>query len=243
MKDYTKFDTQAGVQTQAQSQVGFDAGLRGFMIKIYNYMALALLVSGGAAYFAGTSEAFISTIAANPVLMWVVMLAPLGLVLFFSFRIHRLQLQTAQILFWVYSVAVGLSLFWIFAAYTQTSIVKAFAITAATFASMSLYGYTTKRDLTSIGQFMIMGLFGLIIAMLVNLFLQSSALEFAISIIAVVVFVGLIAYDTQKLKSWYYQAASNTELLGKYALMGALNLYLDFINLFIHILRFVGDRR
>jgi hypothetical protein len=237
MKDYTN------LSSQTQSAVGFDAGLRSFMLKIYNYMALALALSGTIAYFAGTSEAFLMTVAGNPILTFIVMLAPLGLVFFLGFRINKMSLQTAQLTFWIYSALIGLSLFWIFAAYTQTSVARAFFVTAATFGAVSLYGYTTKRDLTSMGHFMIMGLIGIIIASLVNIFLHSSALQFAVSIISVIVFVGLIAYDNQKLKAMYYQTAGNAEMAGKYAILGALNLYMDFINLFISILRLVGDRK
>lgn len=237
MKDFTNLNA------QTQSAVGFDAGLRAFMLKVYNYMGMALLLSGSIAYLAGNSPAFIQTVAGNPILTFGIMLAPLAMVFFLAFKINKMSLQTAQITFWIYSALVGLSLFWIFAAYAQASVAKAFFITAATFGAVSLYGYTTKRDLTGMGHFMIMGLIGIIIASLVNMFLKSSALDFALSIISVIVFVGLIAYDNQKLKAMYYQTAGNVEMAGKFAIMGALNLYMDFINLFISILRLVGDRR
>lgn len=237
MKDFTN------LSAQTQSSVGFDAGLRSFMLKVYNYMAIALALSGAVAYFAGTSEAFINTLMTNPILRFAVLLAPLGMVIFLSVRIHKMSVQSAQLTFWIYSAITGLSLCGIFALYTQASIASAFFITASTFAAVSLYGYTTKRDLTGVGHFMIMGLIGIIIASLVNLFIGSSALQFAISIISVIVFVGLIAYDNQKLKAMYYQTSGNAEIAGKFAIMGALNLYMDFINLFISILRFVGDRK
>lgn len=239
MVDYTKLNPLSESATVA----GFDAGLRSFMLKVYNYMTLALVVSGAVAYFAGTSEAFIGLLAENKILMYAIMFAPLAVVLFFSVRIGKMSLQSTQGVFWLFSVLMGLSLWFIFAVYTQASIVKTFFITAATFGGMSLYGYTTKRDLTGMGHFLIMGVFGIIIASIVNIFLQSSGLEFAISIIGLGIFIGLTAYDTQKLKTTYYMAGGNPEIAGKYAISGALSLYLDFINIFIFLLRFMGDRR
>ena len=240
MTDYTKFNVTGN---QANVGAGFDAGLRSFMLKVYNYMGLALLVSGSIAYFAGTSPTFLAAVATNPILSIILMFAPLGFVLFMSFRVNKMSLQGLQITYWLYSVLMGLSLFYIFAVYTQASVFKAFLITGGTFGAMSLYGYTTKKDLTAIGSFLIMGLFGLIIASIVNIFLKSSGLEFALSFLSVGIFVGLTAYDTQKIKDTYYMVGSDSESSGKYAIMAALNLYLDFINLLISILRFVGDRR
>src|SRR5690606_30635365 len=171
---------------------------------------------------------------------WIVTLAPLGLVLWMSFGLERMSTSTAQLLFWVFSVAMGLSLSSIFLVYTGESIARTFFITAGTFGAMSLYGYTTKKDITGWGSFLFMGLIGIILASLVNLFLQSSGLAFAVSVIGVFIFIGLIAYDTQRLKMMYYQMGGNSAALGEVAIMGALSLYMDFINLFLHLLRFVG---
>ena len=227
----------------AATQAGFDSGLRSFMLRVYNYMAVALGVSGAIAYFASTSDALMSTIYGNTILRWAVMLAPLGFVLFLSFRINKMSFKAAQTTFWIYSAMMGLSLSYIFLVYTGASVAKTFFIAASMFGAMSLYGYTTKRDLTAMGSFLIMGVIGLVIAMVVNMFLQSNLMGMIISGLAVIIFTALVAYDTQKLKTIYYQVAGNSEQAGKAAIMGALNLYLDFINLFIPLLRFVGERR
>ena len=170
------------------------------------------------------------------------MLAPLGFVFYLSARIHKMSLSKAQITFWIYSGIMGLSLSWIFIVFTQVSIVRVFFISSATFAAMSLYGYTTKKDLTKLGGFLFMGLIGIILASIVNIFVGSSALQFAISVIGVLVFVGLTAYDTQTIKNMYYES-DDESTSGKKALMGALRLYLDFINLFILLLQLFGQRR
>ncbi len=175
-------------------------------------------------------------------LRWVVMLAPLAAVLFLSFRVQSMSVSAAQTTFWVYAGLVGLSLSSIFLVYTTASISQTFFATAAAFGALSLYGYTTKRDLTAIGSFLIMGVFGLIIAMVINIFLQSSALPFAVSAIGVLIFSGLTAYDTQKIKEMYFEGDA-TDVAGRKAIMGALTLYLDFINLFMFLLQFMGDRR
>lgn len=218
-----------------------DQGLRSHMLRVYNYMAAALGLTGLIAYFIGTTSA-INTLMANPVLFWVAALAPIALVFFLSFKIASMSLQTAQITFWIYAALMGVSLSSIFVVYAQESIAKVFFITAGTFAAMSIYGYTTKRDLTKMGSFLMMGLIGIILASIVNIFLKSSALGFAISIIGVLVFVGLTAYDTQKIKEMYIENEDGT-IAGKKAIMGALALYLDFINLFLMLLRLFGDRR
>lgn len=239
-----------------QSQTAaYDMGLRAYMLKIYNYMASALALTGIVALvfaqMAVTTDATTGQMAltslgqavyATP-LKWLIMLAPLGMVMWLSFGLNRMSAGTAQAIFWVYSVTMGLSLSSIFLIYTGESIARTFFVTAGTFGAMSLYGYSTKRDLTGFGSFLIMGLIGLILASLVNLFLQSSGLNFALSVIGVLIFVGLTAYDTQKLKSMYYQIGGAGELAAKMAIMGALTLYLDFINIFIHLLRFFGDQR
>jgi uncharacterized protein len=227
-------------RSSAIPQVDIDVGLRQHMLRVYNYMVLGLAITGLVAYFAATTG-FYASIAHTP-LIWVVMLAPLAFVLVLSYGIQRLNLGTAQLLFWAFSAIMGLSLAGIFLVYTGTSIARVFFITSGTFAGMSLYGYTTKRDLTSIGSFMVMGLFGLIIASLVNIFLQSSALYFAISVIGVIVFVGLTAWDTQRIKESYSESDGDV-IAGKKAIWGALELYLDFINLFIMLIRLFGDRR
>jgi uncharacterized protein len=220
----------------------YNEGLRAYMLRIYNYMTVALAITGLVAYLASSSEALMGAIYGTP-LQYVVMLAPLGIVMYLSMRINKLSVASAQTWFWVYAGVMGLSLSFIFLVYTGASIARCFFITASVFGSMSLYGYTTKKDLTGMGSFLIMGLFGIILASIVNIFLKSSGLEFAISALGVLIFTGLTAYDTQKLKQVYYMAGGNAEQLGKAAIMGALTLYLDFINLMIMLLRFVGDRR
>lgn len=220
----------------------YDEGLRAYMLRIYNYMTGALGLTGVVAYFASSSPALMQSIYGTP-LQFVVMLAPLGIVIYLSMRISKLSVQSAQTWFWVYAGAMGLSLSYIFLVYTGASVARAFFITASVFGSMSLYGYTTKKDLTAMGSFLIMGVIGLILASLVNIFLKSSGLDFAISALGVLIFTGLTAYDTQRLKEVYHTVGGNPESLAKASIMGALTLYLDFINLMIMLLRFVGDRK
>jgi uncharacterized protein len=227
-------------RSSAIPQVDIDVGLRTHMLSVYNYMMLGLAITGLVAYFAA-STGFYASIARTP-LIWVVMLAPLAFVLVLSYGIQRLNLGTAQLLFWTFSAVMGLSLSAIFLVYTGASVARVFFITSGTFAGMSLYGYTTKRDLTSMGSFMFMGLIGILIASLVNMFVQSSALDFAISVIGVLVFVGLTAWDTQRIKESYSETDGDV-IAGKKAIFGALSLYLDFINLFMMLLRLFGDRR
>ena len=240
--------------TKTTDQVVIDEGLRAYMLKVYNYMTTGLLLTGLVAYFFGKASIVtgemgqivgITSIGAllfGSPLKWVVMLAPLGFVFYLSAKINKMSVSSAQITFWIFSAIMGLSLASIFIVYTQASIARVFFISSGTFAAMSLYGYTTKKDLTKLGGFLFMGLIGIIIASLVNLFFQSSALHFAISVIGVLVFVGLTAYDTQSIKNMYY-AGDSESVGGKKALMGALRLYLDFINLFIMLLRLFGQRR
>jgi FtsH-binding integral membrane protein len=222
-----------------------DEGLRSYMLKVYNYMGLGLVVTGLVAYFfnqwAFSSETAFNLVYQSP-LTWVIMLAPLAFVLVLSFGITKLSVPVTQVLFWAFAAVMGLSLSSIFAVYTNTSIAKVFFISAGTFGAMSLYGYTTKRDLTQIGSFLIMGLIGVVIASVVNIFLQSSGLSFAISIVGVLVFVGLTAWDTQKIKE-SYNVGFGADVLAKGAIMGALSLYLDFINLFLMLLRLFGNQR
>lgn len=218
-----------------------DMGLRAYMLKIFNYMAVGLSLTGVIAFLTASSPTMMAAIFGTP-LKWLVMLAPLGFVLAISFGINRMSSATAQALFWIYAAVMGLSLASIFIVFTGTSIARVFFITSGTFAAMSLYGYTTKRDLTAMGSFLFMGLIGIVLASLVNLFLHSSGLSFVISVLGVLIFTGLTAYDTQAIKSMYYEA-DDSETAGKKAVMGALTLYLDFINLFMYLLRFLGDRR
>ncbi len=232
-------DNRTVIQSRARGLI--DEGLRAYMLGIYNYMTIGLILTGALAYFTANSPSMLQAIFGTP-LKWVVMLAPLGFVLFLSIRIHQIQSSTAQLLFWLYSASMGLSLSTIFIAYTGMSIAKVFFITAGTFAAMSLYGYTTKKDLTGWGSFLFMGLIGLVIASLVNLFMASSAMSFVISFVGVLVFTGLTAYDTQVIKS-EYNLAVDAETARKISIIGALRLYLDFINLFLSLLRLMGDRR
>jgi len=221
-----------------------DAGLRAHMNKVYGLMSVAMLITAGMAWAVGSNEAMVQAIFGTP-LKWVVMLAPLAMVFAFGALINRLSVAAAQLFFYAYAAAVGLSLSFIFAVYTQTSVAQTFLVTAIAFAGLSLYGYTTKKDLSAMGTFLMMGLIGLIVASIVNIFLASSALAFAISVVGVLILAGLTAYDTQSIKNTYLQHAQmgDQEWLGKSAIMGALNLYLDFINMFMFLLQFLGDRR
>ena len=225
----------------AAEQAAIDEGLRAYMLKVYNYMASGVALSGIVAALMASSPSLMQAIYGTG-LHWVVMLAPLGFILVLSFGVHKLSATATQALFWAFAAVMGASLSWILLAYTGASIARVFLITTATFGAMSLYGYTTKRDLTGMGTFMFMGLIGIIIASIVNIFMASSALDFAISVIGVLVFVGLTAYDTQKIRNMYFEADS-TEVATKKAVMGALTLYLDFINLMLMLLRLFGERR
>lgn len=239
--------------TRAEAAV-VDEGLRAYMLRIYNYMALGLAITGFAAL--GT---FLMAVGADPgtgkrvltgfgqllyqsPMKWVVILAPLALVFFLSFRIQNMSPATAQVTFWIYAALVGVSLSVIFLVFTASSITRVFFITAASFGALSLWGYTTQRELSGMGSFLIMGLFGIILASLVNLFLASSALQFAISVIGVVVFAGLTAWDTQRLKNEYVEGAMDGVTQERSAIMGALSLYLNFINMFMMLLQLFGQR-
>ena len=245
MADYqTIRSVGAGAQT---AQI--DAGLRAHMNKVYGLMSVGMLMTGGVAWAVGTSDAMFS-ILRNPetgsmtILGWVIMFAPLIMVFAFGALINRLSYAAAQLYFYAFAAVMGLSLAWIFKVFTGVSIAQTFLITAIAFAGLSLYGYVTKRDLSGMGTFLMMGLIGLIVAMVVNIFLASSALSFAISVIGVLIFAALTAYDTQKIKTDYIQHAQamDSEWLGKSAIMGALTLYLDFINMFMFLLQFMGNR-
>jgi FtsH-binding integral membrane protein len=239
----------------AQTTAEIDAGLRSFMLRIYNYMTGGVLLTGIMAmltYRVPAMQDLLYNIVMTPNgpaiggmtgFGWIVTFAPLGFVLVMSFGIHKLSARAAQGLFWAFSAVMGLSLSSIFFTYTGVSIARTFFVTAATFGALSIYGYTTKRDLTAIGKFLFMGLIGLLIAMVVNIFVGSSMMDFVISAAGVLIFAGLTAYDTQRLKNLYFQIAGQGELASKMAIMGALNLYLDFINLFLFLLRFMGAAR
>jgi FtsH-binding integral membrane protein len=218
-----------------------DQGLRAHMLKVYNFMAGGLALTGIIAYLVSSSPDMIHAIYGTP-LQWVVMLAPLGFVLWLSFGLRGMSPAMAQGVFWAYAATMGLSLSSIFLIYTDTSIAKTFLVTAGTFAATSLWGYTTKRDLTGMGSFLMMGVFGLIIASFANIFFHSSQLEMIVSFVGVLLFTALAAYDTQKIKNMY-SASWSDESTQKIAIMGALQLYLDFINLFMYLLRFMGSRR
>ncbi len=239
--------TSAGFGSVGKSAVSaeFDAGLRSYMLSIYNYMASGVLVTGVVALlFAPYARDLLISQSGRGLsgLGWIITLAPLGFVMVLSFGINRLATSTAQLLYWAFAVVMGLSMSTIFLTYTNTSIAQCFFATAAAFAGLSLYGYTTKRDLSAFGTFLIMGVFGILVASLLNLWFQSNALGLAISILGVLIFAGLTAYDTQKLKSMYTYVAG-TDQMGKTVIMGALNLYLDFINMFLFLLRLFGSQR
>jgi FtsH-binding integral membrane protein len=226
-----------GARTEA-----YDAGLRAYMLSVYNYMTSGILLTGVVAMlFASTGYAE-AVFDGSGILKYVIMFAPLAFVFAMSFGQGRMSFPTLQAMFWGFAVAMGLSLSTVFLRYTDTSIAQAFFATAAAFAGLSLYGYTTKRDLTAVGTFLIMGLVGLIVASLLNLWFQSGVMALVISIIGVVVFAGLTAYDTQRTKSMYAHVAG-TEDEGRVVIMSALSLYLDFINMFLFLLRIFGSSR
>lgn len=218
-----------------------DAGLRTYMQRVYNFMALGLSITGVTAYLTAQSPAMMQLIFGTP-LVYLVFFAPLLMVFFLSMRIHKMSFANAQTLFWAYSGVLGLSLASIFLMYTGQSIAKVFFITAGMFAGTSLYGYTTQRDLSKFGSFLFMALLGIIIASVVNMFLHSGPMQFAISVLSVLIFTGLTAYDTQMIKEVYY-AHDDSETAGKKALFGALSLYMNFLNLFLALLHLFGDRR
>jgi FtsH-binding integral membrane protein len=231
-----------------------DAGLRAHMLRVYNYMVGALALTGGVAYGVANTPALLNlfyhqVVTANGVgiaptiLGYVVMFAPLALVFFLSFRIMQMSQAAAQATFWGYAALVGASLASILIVYTGASVAMTFFVTAATFGTMSLWGYTTKRDLTGMGHFLMMGMIGVFIAMIANMFFKSPMIDFVVSVLGVVIFTGLTAWDTQKIKNTYYQIGGDTAVAGKAAIMGALSLYLDFLNIFLFLLRFMGNRR
>ncbi|MFO7855803.1 MAG: Bax inhibitor-1/YccA family protein [Paracoccaceae bacterium] len=233
------------VRRHGGTTAAIDEGLRAYMNKVYGLMAFAMLITGAVAFTIGNSPAALQVLFGTP-LKWVVIFAPLAVVFGFGAMINRMSPATAQIVFWVFAALMGASISTIFAVYTDVSIARTFLVTAIAFGGLSLYGYTTKKDLSGLGTFLIMGVIGLIVAMVVNLFLASSALQFAISSIGVLIFAGLTAYDTQQIKNEYLgmsqRGAEGEAYLQKGAIMGALRLYLDFINLFMFLLQFLGSR-
>ena len=250
--EFNKQNIQSRVRTGKTHVI--DEGLRAYMLKVYNYMTSGIFLTGIISLFlfklsvVMTADGSIAGLTAvgsalyKSALMWVVMLAPLGVVFYMSFGIRKMSAAKAQMTFWIFAALMGASLSSIFLVYTGASITRVFFITAGTFGAMSIYGYTTKRDLTKLGSFLMMGLIGIIIASIVNIFMKSTMMYFVISILGVLIFVGLTAYDTQKIKNMYL-ASDSSEIMGKKAVMGALTLYLDFINLFIMLLRLFGQRR
>jgi FtsH-binding integral membrane protein len=246
MIDYT-----TGFATAQKQQKTYDHGLREYFLKIYNYMALALVVTGLFAVatlsFAPLSNLLFNIspsghFLGNTGFGTLMMFAPLGIAVYFFMGFGRMNVQTAQTLFWVYAAVTGMSLASLGLIYTGESIARTFFICASLFGGMSIYGYSTNRDLTSMGSFMVMGLMGIILVSLVNMFFRSPAIEFATSLLGVIIFTGLIAWDTQKIKSMYY-ASGGGELGQKVSIMAAFTLYLDFLNLFLYLLRFFGNRK
>ena len=267
MAEFDRRYAQVGATTTTQTGAVVDEGLRSYMLTVYNYMCAGLVLTGLVAYFlftqATTGDAALAakSAAGVPIALkrgefltplgaflylspfkWVLVFAPVAMALFLGFRIFSMGVAGAQAMFWLFATLVGASLSTIFMVYKLGSIAQVFFITAAAFAALSVYGYTTKRDLSGLGTFLIMGVFGILIAMIVNIFLQSPALQFAISCIGVLVFSALTAYDTQQIKDSYYEYVGDAALAAKGAIMGALQLYTDFINLFQFLLNLLGDR-
>ena len=241
-----QFDT---LGRSGTASVAIDRGLQAHMNKVYGTMSVGLLVTAGVAWAIGSNDALLSMLrdpfTLRPNMMgWVVMFAPLAMVFLFSGIINRISAAAAQLFFYVFAAVMGASISWIFAAFTDISIAQTFLATSAGFAGLSLWGYTTKRDISGWGSFLFMGVIGLLVASLLNLWFQSPALYYAVSAIGVLIFAGLTAYDTQNVKNTYlaHAHAGDSEWLGKAAIMGALNLYLDFINMFMFLLQFLGNR-
>jgi len=241
-----QYDTIRSVGVNAGVQI--HEGLRAHMNKVYGLMSVAMLVTGAVAWGVGTSDALFAIFrnldGSMTIFGWIAMFLPLGMVFAFGALINRMSAAAAQLFFYAFAAAMGLSIAWIFKAYTDMSIAQTFLVTSIAFASLSLYGYSTKRDLSAMGAFLIMGLVGLIVVSIVNIFLGSGMLAFAISVIGLLIFAGLTAFDTQNIKNSYLEHAQamDQEWLGKSAIMGALNLYLNFINMFMFLLRFMGNQ-
>ena len=249
-----QYRTYTGASGAAETAAVLDAGLRAYMLRVYNWMASGLVLTGFVAYAianTGLLDAFYPQVMTARGLMrvpgalaYISMFAPLAFVLVLSFGVNRLSTTTVQALYWAFCVAMGASLTSIFLTYTHESVARVFFVTAATFGATSLYGYTTRADLTRMGSFLVMGLFGIIIASMVNIFVQSSAMQFGISILGVLIFVGLTAYDTQRIKSDYtaYAYAEGTEVAAKRSVYDSLSLLLNFINLFTFLMQLMGVR-
>src|SRR5947199_3831928 len=243
--------TGIGAASVSVPRAARDVGLRSYMLSVYNYMASGVLLTGIVAMLFANSSLINLIARVNPAtgqvqatpLFWIALFAPLGIIFAYRFALGRMSVGTAQALFWVYAGLVGVQMSSLFLVYTGVSIAQAFFATAAGFMGLSLYGYTTKRDLSGFGTFLIMGVVGLFVALLINMFLRSPALDLAISTLGVLLVAGLTVYDTQKIKSIYFAVAGNGEAMAKTAVMGALHLYLDFINMFLFLLRFMGNRR
>jgi len=234
-----RFNTAYTTGTATQS-AEYDEGLRAYMLKVYNYMASAVLLTGIVAMMVSQNQDLMLSLFSGGT-RWLVMLAPLAFVMVMSFGVHKMRSSTLQMIFWAFAATMGLSVSWIFVVYTDVSIARTFFITAASFGALSLYGYTTKKSLSGMGTFLFMGLIGIIIASIVNIFVASSMMSFIISVAGVLIFAGLTAYDTQRIKESYAMMASG-EAVAKGAIMGAVNLYLDFVNLFMFLLHFLGNR-
>ena len=245
MANWSDPRTSAAAYAPGAARADYDAGLRSYMLSVYNYMMSGVLLTGIVALlFAQTGwvQAMFNPNGGASALGWIITLSPLAVVFAMSFGQSRMSTGTLQTLFWVYAGLMGLSLSTVFLVYTSTSIAQVFFATAAGFGALSLYGYTTKRDLSGLGTFLIMGLVGLIVASIANIFIGSGTMSLVISVIGVLIFAGLTAYDTQKIKSIYAHVAG-TDMVGKVVIMGALNLYLDFINMFLFLLRLFGSSR
>ena len=254
MDQVAQIDTRNAQSTRAHTDVTVDQGLRAYMLRVYNYMAGGVFVTGLVAYATFSSAVMERTgpgargltefgqLLYNSPLKWAVMLAPLAFVFFLSFRVNTMSVAAAQTSFWLFAAVMGLSLSSIFLVFAGESVTQMFFVTAAAFGALSLYGYTTKKDLSGWGTFLFMGVIGIILAALVNLWLQSSALQFAVSVIGVLVFAGLTAYDTQRIKDGYYEVMGDMTTTSKAAIMGALSLYLDFINMLSILLSLFGKR-
>ncbi len=227
--------------TQAGAGQNIDQGLRSYMLGVYNYMALGVALTGVVAYLLSSNMQLMAAIWGTP-LKWVAIFAPLAFSLLFGFGVNSMKSGTAKIVFFAYAAAMGVSLSMLLMVYTGESVARTFFVSSAAFGALSLYGYTTKKDLSGLGTFLMMGMFGLLIAGLVNIFLQSSMMQFVISAVGVLIFAGLTAYDTQNIKEMYYEN-DNGEVASKKSILGAFKLYTDFIAIFIHLLQFMGDRR
>lgn len=238
-----RYDTETVMRSRAKviDAKTMDMGLRQYMLGVYNYMAGGLALTGLVSFVVSQSPQLMGAIYGTP-LLWVVMFAPVIMAIMLSVRIHKMAASTAQMMFWAYAGLMGVSLSYIFMIYTGHSVARMFFISASVFGGMSLYGYTTRKNLTGLGSFLFMGLLGIVIASLVNIYFQSSPMQLVISVLGVLIFTGLTAYDTQAIKHSYYEFDS-ADVTAKKSIIGALQLYLDFINLFLSLLRLFGERR